>query len=127
MKILTITCLILNAALACAAERSPTQSGLAAIAGFEYIRDAKAFQPENSRLLTAELQKALRFAKALLALRFEREVSGVFRIAEAPWGFQINFSALKIRKEGAWVEIPEGFGEIFLNKNSDRIQIDLGS
>ena len=126
MKIRAIIFLLLNVALAFGAESSPAPDRLAAIEGFEYIRDPKAFQPEDSKQLTVEQKRALRFAKALLGLRFEREIVGDFRIAEASWGFQINCSALKIRKDGAWVEIPEGFGEIFLNKSRDRIRLDLG-
>ena len=96
------------------------------IIGFKYIDDRKAFTEESSKNLSAERQRAVKVAKAFLALYLDAEVQGQFSVAEATWGFQVNFSRLKIKKDKEWSEATEGFGEIFLSKRMDRIRIDYG-
>jgi hypothetical protein len=96
------------------------------ILGFEYIRDQKAFAEEGSKNLSPERQRALKVAKTFLALYFDAEIQGRFTIAEAPWGFQVVFTQLKTKKDRTWIDLPEGFGEIFLSKSMDRIRIDHG-
>lgn len=96
------------------------------IIGFKYIDDPKAFAEEGSKGLTVERQRAVKAAKAFLALHLDAEIQARFSVAEAVWGFQVNFSRLKIKKDKEWLEVPEGFGEIFLSKRMDRIRIDHG-
>ena len=96
------------------------------IIGFKYIDDRAAFVADGSKGLSAERQHAVRVAKAFLALYFDAEVQGRFSVAEATWGFQVNFSHLNIKKDKGWFEASEGFGEIFLSKDMGRIRIDYG-
>jgi hypothetical protein len=65
-------------------------------------------------------------SKGMLALRIEKEIEGKFSIAEAAWGYQVNFSNLKTKKNAGWKDEPEGFGEIFLSKELDRMAINYG-
>ena len=96
------------------------------ILGFKYSADPKAFTEEGTKNLSAERQRAVKIAKAYLALYLDAEVQGRFLIAEADWGFQVSFSQLKIKKGKEWTEVTEGFGEVFLSKRMDRIRIDYG-
>jgi hypothetical protein len=91
-----------------------------------YIRDPKAFLGEDSKLLSADARRALNVARAALAYRLKAEVQAKFLIAEAAWGYQVNFSSVRIKKEAGWEAVPEGFGEVFLSKKMDRIKIDYG-
>jgi hypothetical protein len=96
------------------------------IPGLVYIRDAKAFLSEDSQLISADARRALTVAKAALAYRLKAEVQAKFSIAEAAWGYQVNFSSVRIKKSASWEEVTEGFGEVFLSKMMDRIKIDYG-
>ena len=111
--------------LALCATAFPQQDSVG-ILGFKYIDDQKAFVAENSTYLSAEQQRALNAAKVFLALYLNAEIQGQFSIAEASWGFQVNFSGLKKRKDKTWTEVTEGFGNIFISKRMDRIRIDYG-
>jgi hypothetical protein len=98
----------------------------AEIPGMKYIADAKAFLPAESYKLTPAQRKALRFSKNVLGLYLEAEIKGVFSIAEADWGFQVQFTQIEIKRNGKWEAAVEGFGEVFLDKDLSRIQIDYG-
>jgi hypothetical protein len=92
----------------------------------KYISDAKAFLPEGSAKLTQAQRKALRFSKDVLGLYLDAEIKGEFSIAEADWGFQVQFTKIEMKKDGKWDSAVEGFGEVFLSKSLSRIQIDYG-
>ena len=96
------------------------------IPGFVYVREAKKFVGEDSKQLSADGRRALTVARAVLAFHLKAEVEGKFSIAEEAWGYQVNFYALKTKKDGVWVEEREGFGEVFLSKSMDRIKVDYG-
>jgi hypothetical protein len=104
----------------------PKPTSGVAIPGFTYIHDAKMFKPEGAKDLTAEARRAVRFARGIITLRLEGEVEGEFSVAEAAWGYQVNFWGLKIKRNGVWTETHEGFGEVFLNKALDKIEINYG-
>jgi hypothetical protein len=96
------------------------------IPGFVYIGDAKKFVGESSKQLSGEGHRVIVVVRAVLAFRLENEIDGVFSIAVADWGYQVNFHALKIKKDGVWTEVTEGFGEAYLSKKMDQIKIDYG-
>lgn len=98
----------------------------AEVPGMKYISDAKAFLPEGSDKLTQAQRKALRFSKDVLTLYLDAEIRGEFLIAEADWGFQVQFTRIEVKKDGKWEPVVEGFGEVFLSKSLNRIQIDYG-
>jgi hypothetical protein len=123
----TITSILLIVAMFSAfAQPAPKPASDTGIPGFAYIHDTKKFTPEGAKDLTSDARRALRFAKGVVSLRLEAKVEGTYSIAEAAWGFQVNFSGLKVMKNGTLTEVPEGFGEVFLNKGLDKIQINYG-
>ncbi len=128
MKATITSLLLIMAALTFATFAGPAAkptSGVG-IPGFAYIRDAKLFKSEKSKDLTPEARRALRFAKGIMALRLEADIRGTFSVAQAAWGYQVNFSRLEVNKAGVWTEVSEGFGEVFLSKGLDKIEVDYG-
>lgn len=121
MKILIFLLLILSAAL-----HAEDVAAQAEIPGLVYIQDAKAFLSEDSKLMGADARRALRVAQAALAYHLKAEIQAKFKIAEASWGYQVNFSAVRTKKDGIWADASEGFGEVFLSKKMDRIKIEYG-
>lgn len=118
--------LLLLAVASASDKQASTPNPPAGINGFEYIRDAKKFESEDSKTISAEARRALKFARGIVAMRLDAEIDGRFSIAESSWGYQVNFTALKKKKAGEWVDLDEGFGEVFLSKHLDRVQINLG-
>jgi hypothetical protein len=121
MKRIILLLAVLSTASGADDTREPTT-----IPGLVYIRDAKAFLSEDSKLIGADARRALNVAKAALAFRLKAEVEAKFSIAEAAWGYQVNFSSVRIEKGAGWEAVTEGFGEVFLSKMMDRIKIDYG-
>jgi len=116
---------IICTSLACAAPGKQFP-GRAEIQGLKYISDPNTFVHEHSKKLTLDQKKALQFAKSVLALYLGTEIRGQFSIAEAGWGYQMNFTKIQKKQKEKWTEAVEGFGEVFLNKHFNRIQIDYG-
>ena len=125
-KINTLLFVMVAAASCTFAQPATKPPSGAGIPGFTYIHDAKLFKPEGSKDLPAEARRAVGFAKGIIALRLEKEIKGQFSVAQAAWGYQVNFSGLKAKKNGVWTEVPEGFGEVFLTKGLDKIEINYG-
>jgi hypothetical protein len=65
-------------------------------------------------------------AKEIVAKRLKAPIRGRFSVASAGWGYQVNFSRLEIEKSRGWKEVPEGFGEVFFDKNLDNVEINYG-
>lgn len=126
IKITALFIVVAVVAFGTLAQSTPKPATDVGISGFDYIRDLNKFRPENSKDLAVESRRALRFAKGILALRLEREIEGKFLVAAAAWGYQVNFSGLKAKKDGGWAEQAEGFGEVFLDKSLNRIVINYG-
>ena len=124
----TLVTLLFVASFACPVFGKPGSNfpATAEIPSLKYVSDPKAFLPEGSDKLTPLQQRALRYAKAVLSLYIEAEIRGAFSIAEADWGYQIDFTKIEIKKNGKWTEKGEGFGEVFLSKGLNRVQIDYG-
>ena len=97
------------------------------IEGLKYISDQSVFVDDLSEELTPSQRKALDFAKSVLSLYLGAEIRGHFTIAEADWGYQINFTRIETKQDGEWTESVRGFGEVFLSTCFSRIQIDYGS
>jgi len=93
---------------------------------FGYVSDRSAFNQEQSVVAGSAQARALRLAKAYLSHFLDQEIRGTFSVAEADWGFQVNFTGLKKRKGEAWVSIDEGFGEVFISKDFTRMQLCYG-
>jgi len=125
-KIITLIFLMVAVALGSFAQSAAKPASDVGIPGFSYIRDPKMFKPEESKDLAPEARRAVKFAKGIIALRLEKEVRGKFSVAQASWGYQVNFSGLEAKKNGDWTEVPEGFGEVFLSKGLSKIEINYG-
>jgi hypothetical protein len=117
---------LLVAAIAFAAEKSPQRETSQGFASFDYIRDPARFEREGSKKISAEAARALRFAKSVVRAFVEREIQGEFSIAEASWGYQVNFTDLKLKDGGAWTEAVEGFGQVYLSKTLTNLQVQYG-
>jgi hypothetical protein len=126
VKLVTLAVLLVIVVLGCTAQPSAKHTSDMAIPGFSYIRDLKMFKPEECKDLAPEARRAVRFARGIIALRLEKEIRGKFSVAQASWGYQVNFSGLEANKDDAWTEVPEGFGEVFLSKGLDKIEVDYG-
>jgi hypothetical protein len=98
----------------------------AEIPGFAYIHDTTKFVLEDAKELTVEARRALGVVKVALAQRLGKEIEGHFSVAVATWGYQVNFTGLKTKKDGIWTDLTEGFGEAFLSKDLAKIKIDYG-
>ena len=116
---------IISASLVCATPGQEFPSG-AEIEGLKYISDPEAFLSEYSEKITPDQKKALEFAKSVLSLYLGSTIRGEFSVAEATWGYQVNFTRIQTNQKGIWTERVGGFGEVFLSKHFSRIQIDYG-
>jgi len=92
-----------------------------------YISDDAQFKEASDPTLSSDQKRALKFAQDILKLFLKgAQVQANYAIAEAEWGYQINYDAVKVFESDKWVDVDEGFGEIFLSPGLSRIQIDFG-
>jgi hypothetical protein len=95
----------------------------------EYVSEPSRFHSKESKAFPTVLLEPLAYGKRVLSayLTKEREIRGNFTIAEAKHGFQINYHNLHLKNtKGKWIELNEGFGEMFISKGLSRVQIDHG-
>src|SRR4051812_2949790 len=116
MKLALVLLMTLTVASAAEEKMPPQRNARSDSAFFQYVSDTARFKHEGSRKMTAEAACALRFAKSLIRAFVESEVQGEFLIAQEAWGFQVNFSGLKIKEAGVWTDAVEGFGQLYLSK-----------
>lgn len=128
MKATVTTLVLAMLALAfsdCAESATKAAAGVG-IQGYTYIHDPKLFKSEESKTSTAGERRAVVLAKEVIAKRLKAQIRGRFSVASAGWGYQVNFSRLEIKKLRTWKEVSEGFGEVFFDKNLDKVEINYG-
>ena len=124
---LSILFLIITVAVSGATpDPKPESVSSSAIPGFAYVHDTTKFVSEDAKELTAAARHALEVVKTALSQRVGKEIEGRFSIAAAAWGYHVNFTGLKSKKDGIWADLPEGFGEAFLSKDLAQIAINYG-
>ncbi len=124
---LSLVFLIIAALVSAADVRTPGKAGRRTDSTFfEHISDQAKFEREGSQKLSKGATHALRFAKAVVAAYVDRETQGEFSIAEAAWGYQVNFVRLRIKEAGGWRDAVEGFGQVYFSKTFTRVEIQYG-
>jgi hypothetical protein len=94
------------------------------VSWIKYIDDHKMFVPEDKA--TGRSSRVVYLARVIIETKINEKIAAKFEVAEAEWGYQVNFTGLKIEKDGQMVNVNEGFGNIYFDKMISRIKVDYG-
>ena len=101
-----------------------TSHRLSAEEKVDHVSDQSLFVDEVS---SGEYEKTIiNAAKIFIAAHVRSEIVGTFKIAKTKSGHQVSFYSLQKIKDGKREEIPEGFGEVYINAAVTSLKLNMG-
>ena len=90
----------------------------------KYVDDPNGFVSEKNAKGKSAL--IIELCRKIIETEYGSKIDAEFLISEQDWGFQVNFTKLKVKSGTEWVNERCGFGNIYIEKHLHRIKFDLG-